>query len=364
MPRPTVDSCAQCRARKVKCDNERPLCQNCRRLNFDCSFDSQQRGESAFNVPARRRGRACLECRSQKIKCRGNVAPCPSCLQRNKHCIYPPTRRPVATTFNTYHAPSLGDSLQSALAASSYGGCPRLADTASDQHGLVKSGFVDFPDAATISRFTEAYFAQVYPSFFYSFISPKCLERSGGNGTSNYLLLAVCVITATLLQDPETFPAQVDKWAQELEQKILSRLESLSFPVLQAVALLVRYRIETGNFRRAFMLTAVAARAIFAMRLNYEKPALPKIARELRRRLVYSISATEALFAIGVPELNMMSRDYVHLDHPQSDECFFSDSPSGHQHNLFGLLLEVNKLREELMRYFIVDADKHSSNHG
>lgn len=364
MPRPTVESCAQCRARKVKCDNGRPGCHNCKRLSFDCSFDRQQHGAPASNVPARRRGRACLECRSQKIRCRGNVAPCPSCLQRNKHCIYPPTRRSVATISNAYHSPSLGDSSRSPLPESSYGDFPRLVDTTNDQQSLVNSGFVAVPDAATISRLTKAYFVQVYPSFFYSFVSPNCLDRSGDNGTSSSLLLAVCVITATLLQDTETFPAQVDMWAQELEQKILSRLESLSFPVLQATALLVRYRIETGNFRRAFMLTAIAARAIFAMRLNYEKPALPTIARELRRRLVYSISATEALFAIGVPELNMMSRDFVHLNHPQSDECFFSDSPNGHQLNLFGLLLEVNKLREDLMRYFSIHADKHSSNHG
>lgn len=352
MPRPPVESCAQCRARKVKCDNQRPLCHNCRRLNFDCSFDNQQHGAPALSVPARRRGRACLECRSQKIKCRGTVAPCPSCLQRNKHCIYPPTRRPVATPSNTYHSPSFGDSLKSPLAESSYGDSPRLADAANDRHTFVNSGFVAVPDAAAIPRLTEVYFAQVYPSFYYSFISPKCLENSEENRASHDLRLAVCIITATLLQDPDTFPAQAEKWAQQLEHKILSGLESLSFPVLQAIVLLVRYRIETGKYRQAFMLTAIAARAIFAMRLNYEKPAVPSMARELRRRLVWSMAAIEVLFAIGVPELNMISRDFIHLNHPQSDESFFSDSPNNHQLNMFGLFLEINKLREDFMRYF------------
>lgn len=365
MSRATVESCAQCRARKVKRDNGRPSCHNCRRLDFDCSFDSShQQEESAFNAPAQRRGRACLECRSQKIRCRGTVAPCPSCLQRNKHCIYPPPKRRGAPTSKTYHAPTLEDSLRSPLTETSYGDHPKLADAANEQHSLVNSVFLAVPDAAMSSRLIEAYFLQLYPCFWYSFISPKFLDISEENRTSNDLSLAVCVITATLLQDPDIFSAQADSWAQGLEQKILSRLESLSFPVLQAVVLLVRYWIETGNFRRAFMLTAIAARAICAMRGNYEKPALSPMARELRRRLVWSISAIEPLFATGIPELNMLSRELIHLNHPQSDESFFSDCPSDHQLNMFGLLHEINKLREDFMKYFQVPKGKYSSNDG
>jgi hypothetical protein len=46
--------CFTCRARKVKCDLTRPICQTCTRLNLDCTYTKP---DKQLNIPRLRRGR-------------------------------------------------------------------------------------------------------------------------------------------------------------------------------------------------------------------------------------------------------------------------------------------------------------------
>ena len=60
--RPT---CSQCRIRKVRCDGQHPVCGNCSRLRFECSFEQATRpirSNYVLKVPEpRRRMQACLQ---------------------------------------------------------------------------------------------------------------------------------------------------------------------------------------------------------------------------------------------------------------------------------------------------------------
>lgn len=197
----------------------------------------------------------------------------------------------------------------------------------------------------------DTYFSQVYPNFWYSFIRRENLGPPTSNSGNACLTLAVCAITATLQRDPETFPACAEAWAKDLEQVILTKLESLSLVVLQSLVLLIRYKIETGKFRQAFMLTAIAARAVFAMGLNYEKPELPVMAQELRRRLVWGLSILEGSFAVGVPELHVCARESIHLALPRSDESFQRTlSQNFLKNDLFELFIKVTTIRDDIAR--------------
>jgi len=83
-PRPpkrtaTANTCVTCRARKVRCDGRRPICTNCERLGFGCSYDENVgvevvQGESngaAISVPRRRVRQACQNCHARKARCSG-----------------------------------------------------------------------------------------------------------------------------------------------------------------------------------------------------------------------------------------------------------------------------------------------------
>lgn len=53
--RASPNTCAACRARKVRCDGRRTVCTNCERLGFTCSFEkSQTNGVSSPVVPISR----------------------------------------------------------------------------------------------------------------------------------------------------------------------------------------------------------------------------------------------------------------------------------------------------------------------
>ncbi|ETN36181.1 uncharacterized protein HMPREF1541_08458 [Cyphellophora europaea CBS 101466] len=85
------------------------------------------------------------------------------------------------------------------------------------------------------------------------------------------------------------------------------------------------------------------------MRLNYEKPSLSRLAQELRRRLVWSISSMEGNFAFGVPELNVCRREAIHLELAQSDECFQHGFLYHNRLDLFGLAIKLRQAREDIM---------------
>ncbi|KAF4772680.1 hypothetical protein HAV15_012702 [Penicillium sp. str.  len=60
-------------------------------------------------------------------------------------------------------------------------------------------------------------------------------------------------------------------WVSNAEEIIWKCLENPSMPRLQALLLTISYRMATGSYEKAFMLTAIAARAASAMVLIMSK---------------------------------------------------------------------------------------------
>jgi hypothetical protein len=91
----SVNICAECRARKVRCDGRRHVCTNCERLNLSCSF---QRAEDSPDVQLeRRRVRlACASCHALKARCSGQLPKCQRCRTKGIDCVYAPSKRASA----------------------------------------------------------------------------------------------------------------------------------------------------------------------------------------------------------------------------------------------------------------------------
>ena len=88
----SINTCAECRARKVRCEGNRPTCTHCERLNLDCSFQRSGRSEEA-NWERRRVRLACASCHALKARCSGQLPKCQRCRAKGIDCVYAPSKR-------------------------------------------------------------------------------------------------------------------------------------------------------------------------------------------------------------------------------------------------------------------------------
>lgn len=164
----------------------------------------------------------------------------------------------------------------------------------------------------------DAFFDTLYPLPSFSFLHPGTTKKQCRDGQIHRSLASsICAITSLHLGHHRDTASQ---WTQDAEQSIWMRLEYPTIPLLQALLLIIYYRMESGNFQRAFMLTASAARFAAAMRLNHERPGLDPIVMETRRRIVWSLTLVERYFSVGLPEFEVCPIEAIYLSYPSAEE--------------------------------------------
>lgn len=92
-PKKSTTTCSTCRFRKVRCNGTRPVCSNCQRLGFPCSYDDSDVDNWSMALPRRRVKQACLSCHSRKARCSGHMPACERCRTQGIECIYRPGKR-------------------------------------------------------------------------------------------------------------------------------------------------------------------------------------------------------------------------------------------------------------------------------
>lgn len=92
-PKKSSSTCATCRHRKVRCNGARPMCSNCQRLGFPCSYDEADSDAWHVSLPRRRVKQACLTCHSRKARCSGHLPSCERCTSLGLDCVYRPAKR-------------------------------------------------------------------------------------------------------------------------------------------------------------------------------------------------------------------------------------------------------------------------------
>ncbi|KAH8160100.1 hypothetical protein CIB48_g8145 [Xylaria polymorpha] len=331
LPRTKRATCSQCRVRKVRCDGREGLCQNCDRLGFECSFQqspSRSPGRYALKSPERRRRmQACIPCHLKKTRCYGELPRCSNCVRKARECTYPAARKQgsaipagVAATTNSDRSsttPSRETPAQQ-IPITEHGdpSSPPGRDVSATEKALETS----LPDIATILEHIEDYFDHLYPLPSFAFLHKATVIRRCRDGAINEPLgLAICAVTSLHLQR-----ASLDHhlWAQQAEQLILQHISRPSIFHLQALLLVIRYRIESGKFPTAFMLAALAARTAVALRLNYERSELAFVAQEARRRLFWALYLLDDYFCVGLREFELCPEETIYLQLPCREEIF------------------------------------------
>ncbi|SPN96837.1 uncharacterized protein DNG_00357 [Cephalotrichum gorgonifer] len=189
-----------------------------------------------------------------------------------------------------------------------------------------------FPDEVLLTL-VDVFFDSIYPMPSYSFLHPQTTKRLCLNGrVRNELISAVCAITALYLGGGHGVTVGTDTasaWIQAAEQSIWQHLECPTIPRLQTLMLVIHYHMETSRFQRAFMLMATAARFAAAMSLNHERPDLDPVAREVRRRILWSLKIIERYFSSGLAEFDLLPLEVIYIDFPHSEKAFTSGSQGG-----------------------------------
>ncbi|KAB5575402.1 hypothetical protein GE09DRAFT_1091872 [Coniochaeta sp. 2T2.1] len=381
----TKETCKQCRFRKVRCDGRADVCGNCERLSFACSFsqaatpeqasdDPQSPSSAALARPERRRAsKACDGCRDQKVRCSGDTPQCLACKRRRVECNYPSaTRKGVrAKAARTTSQVEGSDKSRSPVASSPaqlatpISPQPSTGET-EPQHSrrpsvveriaIIPESDPDIPPPDS-TELVDYFFDVVYQLPSYAFLyRPKTRQKWIDGSLDGALRLAISGV-ALSYQEASLNPAATEhplasRWIQKAEHIVWERLETPTVSRLQALMLVILYRINIGQFQRAFMLLSLAARAAAAMRLNHERSDQHSTTLEVRRRLMWCMKLVERYFCIGLPEFELCPQENIYLRMP-SCEADFAEMRTGmdkYGPGAYPLCIKLERIRRDIMR--------------
>jgi len=343
-PKRTASTCVTCRARKVRCDGRRDMCANCDRLGFVCSYDENVGVEvaqpdspgpglvpssglgAAISVPRRRVRQACLTCHAKKARCSGSMPQCDRCRTQGLECVYRPGKRSLPLPGAASGVPDVvmrDDADPSAI-----------YDHSALTHGSASPVGTAFelpePGEALAMRVFDAFFRRVHHIPMFSFLHRASLmERYHAGTLDRALLLAIIGTTALLADLGPGMDEYGERCTEEAAALCLSEFEKPSILRLQAIVLVVKHRILSKRFSSAFMLHAVASRFAAVLRLNHETPSLCFLARESRRRLMWSIYMIDSALAGGQPDFALWAdaERQIHIQLPCNERHFEFDLP-------------------------------------
>ncbi|RYP60015.1 hypothetical protein DL769_008308 [Monosporascus sp. CRB-8-3] len=213
---------------------------------------------------------------------------------------------------------------------------PKYQHVVKDMTRLLEKKMEEIGDEPVHTRMTDT-----------SDILSKTTKRRFREGRGQYILaLAISALTAAL--DGDQDPNRTSGWIQTAEQGIWEQLASPSISRLQALILIIHYRIVTGQFKLAFMLVAIAARSAAAMLLNHERHDMDRISQEVRRRLVWSLKIVERYFSVGLPEFEVCPLETIFLQLPSTEEDFSVDQ-SG-ELGSYSLHVRLEAVRRDIMK--------------
>ncbi|KAI0536078.1 hypothetical protein GGR58DRAFT_514855 [Xylaria digitata] len=291
-------TCSQCRIRKVRCDGREGLCQNCDRLGFECSFQqspSKSPGRYLKSPERRRRMQACI---AWSVRWSLSFPLSTYLGSMSRLGVATPTTASDGDRSSTTpgrETPVVG-----------CGSPPPSASTTEKVSGTSS------PDSVIVAEHIEDYFDHLYPLPFFAFLHKPTIVQRHRDGTVNEpLKFAICAITSLHLQHA---PLCHPLWAQEAERLILEKIGQPSIFHLQALLLVIRYRIESGEFPTAFVTVA--------LRLNYERIELAFVAQEARRRLFWALYLLDDYFCVGLREFELCPEETIHLQLPCQERIF------------------------------------------
>ncbi|KAL2795194.1 hypothetical protein BJX66DRAFT_324856 [Aspergillus keveii] len=287
----TRTGCQTCRTRKVKCDEHKPTCTQCRKGNRLCSWSASE--EKRSRAPRRANATACDICREKKLKCIGNVhKACQRCTSLGLECVR--TRKDVES-----------DSSPHSIHANAHPYYHGLTEDSSLSVGQTSSNHMalgQLPVGKELEDLVEVYFSSVHHFGFLAFIHPYHFKRLLAKGEVPHELTLMMIASATRFAAPVT-PENIaiaDAWADAAVASLIPRIYQ-GYGAVQLMALLLaqHYDMHRGKTTSAYLLGGNCTRMMQMMSLHtFDRtyPAdfpsrqnlSPLLSREALRRVAWS----------------------------------------------------------------------------
>lgn len=177
-----------------------------------------------------------------------------------------------------------------------------------------------------VLRMFEAFFQHLHPIPTYSFLHKASLvERFESGDLDPALLLTLVATTCEMLDMGAELRALTPQWMSQAELLVMQDLGKLSVIKVQCLLLLIKHHTRQGRLAIALMLHALASRAAYAIGLNYEARHLGFLARESRRRLMWSLYIVDNRLAGGMSDFSLFSDASIHVQLPCHERNFEFD---------------------------------------
>ncbi|ATY61722.1 Fungal transcriptional regulatory [Cordyceps militaris] len=327
-PKKSSSTCATCRHRKVRCNGARPMCSNCQRLGFPCSYDEADADAWQIALPRRRVKQACLTCHSRKARCSGHLPSCERCSSLGLDCVYRPTKR-IRTP--SHPQGSIRSPATRSIDSDSYDARDDSDRAMSDPVSTPASYGHDGPSPdesfdSLIRRTFEKFFHHIHHIPVFSFLHRASLmEQYYAGKVDKALLLALIGITSCLTSMGPGIREYGDGCIDEAESLIFADYTIPSTIKVQALVLIIKHRILCSKFPSAFMLFSLASRFAAALRLNHHSPNLCFLAQESRRRLMWSLYCIDSGISGGFAEYSLWRADRIYVGLPCNERNFEFD---------------------------------------
>ncbi|KAJ5856030.1 uncharacterized protein N7529_009974 [Penicillium soppii] len=176
---------------------------------------------------------------------------------------------------------------------------------------------------SVIRLYVDAYFEHIAPLCENGFIHRAIFLRAWTSGTVDPALLkAVCSASAAFMcTEPCTIEFR-EKWRTEAEAYVWSNIGRPSMAVLQVLVVVISQNCALSRFLALQPMLGIAAKMAYMLRLNHENPQLSSIAREIRRRVMWSIFILDKRLAAGQPDLISCPKELMHIQLPSNERNF------------------------------------------
>lgn len=220
----------------------------------------------------------------------------------------------------------------------------------------------------TERRLIRAYFDRT-DSTTCNILHAATVLRDWNRGKLDPALRKVICAEGLRSQDPAHHrdPESVSAWMDDAQRLVLSQMNSFSLPRLQALVLIVSYRLSVGHIASGWNLHSLAARQAYILRLNHERADLDPIHQESRRRTMWVIYAIDRKLCGGLEDLTVCPvKSMANVRLPCEDRTFergmpsraqfldpFDSGPTGQQGDMdiVAYLLRLYATRDRILRY-------------
>jgi hypothetical protein len=174
-----------------------------------------------------------------------------------------------------------------------------------------------------LKPYIDAYFEHIAPRPENGFIHRAIFLRAWNSGAIDPALLkAVCSASAAFVSTETALLKRAEQWRIEAEAYIWANIERPSVTMLQILVLVISQNCALFRFLTLQPLLGIAAKMAFMLRLNHENKMLSTTAREIRRRIMWSIFSFDRKLAAGQSDLITCPVESMHIQLPVDEKGF------------------------------------------